>query len=312
MKFKVNNDEVFASTGGRPFDKNKPLIIFVHGSGLTHMTWVLQTRYFAFHGYSCLALDLPGHGLSGRKSLKSIEDMADWVSNVIDVVGYKEASLVGHSQGCLVTIECTARYPNKIKTLSLMGGAGAIPMNTDLLALAESGDPKAVDLMMDWAHGPAGHFGGHPVPGLYHINTGGMLAKSRTIKDTLAVDFRACDNYKNGFEAAKKIKIPTLSILATDDKMCPVKEGKKLADNNKTLKSNDDVNKSQSSNDSFPTAMHIAAYKLVVEKAIPSINDFYKSLLNKVKKFENNAKWHYWNDLSQDDEDKIIQELSSK
>ena len=62
-----------------------------------------------------------------------------------------------------------------------------------------------------------------------------------------------------------------------------IEEGKKLTDNNKTLKSNDDVNKSQSSNDSFPTAMHIAAYKLVVEKAIPSINDFYKSLLNKVK-----------------------------
>ena len=111
-----------------------------------------------------------------------------------------------------------------------MGGAGAIPMNKELLSLAENNDPKAVDLMMDWAHGPAGHFGGHPVPGLYHINTGGMLAKSRTIKNTLGVDFRACDNYKNGFEAAKKIKIPTLSILATDDKMCPVKEGKKLAD----------------------------------------------------------------------------------
>ena len=75
MKFKVNNVEVFASTGGRPFDRNKPLIIFVHGSGLTHMTWVLQTRYFAFHGYSVLALDMPGHGLSSGESLKSIEDI---------------------------------------------------------------------------------------------------------------------------------------------------------------------------------------------------------------------------------------------
>ena len=94
MKFEVNGNEVFASTGGRPFDKKKPLIIFVHGSGLTHMTWVLQTRYFAFHGYSVLALDMPGHGLSSGKSLKSIEDMADWVKDVIDAVGYKEASLV--------------------------------------------------------------------------------------------------------------------------------------------------------------------------------------------------------------------------
>ena len=121
MKFKVNGNEVFASTGGRPFDKKKPLIIFVHGSGLTHMTWVLQTRYFAFHGYSVLALDMPGHGLSGGKSLKSIEEMADWVNDVIDAVGYKEASLVGHSQGCLVTVECTARYQKKNKNLKFNG-----------------------------------------------------------------------------------------------------------------------------------------------------------------------------------------------
>ena len=90
MKFKVNGHEVFASTGGRPFDKKKPLIIFVHGSGLTHMTWVLQTRYFAFHGYNSLAVDLPGHGLSSGESLKSIEEMADWVSDVLMLLAIKK------------------------------------------------------------------------------------------------------------------------------------------------------------------------------------------------------------------------------
>ena len=149
------------------------------------MCWVLQTRSFAFHGYSVLALDLPGHGLSSGKSLTSIEQMADWLSDVIDTVGFNEASLVGHSQGCLVTIECASRYPEKIKTLSLMGGAGAIPMNPELLSLAEKNDLKAVDLMMDFAHGPSGHFGGHPVPGLYHMNTGSMLVQSREIKLSL-------------------------------------------------------------------------------------------------------------------------------
>jgi pimeloyl-ACP methyl ester carboxylesterase len=230
MKFKVNNEEVFASTGGRPFDKTKPLIIFVHGSGLTHMCWVLQTRSFAFHGYSVLALDLPGHGLSGGKSLQTIEEMADWLSDVIEAVNFTEASLVAHSQGCLISIECAARYPKKIKTLSLMGGAGAIPMNPELLSLAEKSDPKAVDLMMDFAHGPSGHFGGHPVPGLYHINTGSMLVQSREIKDTLGVDFRACDNYTNGFKAAITLSLPTLSILAEQDRMCRLKDGQKLAD----------------------------------------------------------------------------------
>ena len=159
MKFKVNNKEVFASTGGQPFDKNKPVIIFVHGSGLSHVTWVLQTRYFAFHGYSVLAIDLPGHGYSDGPSLKSMEEMGEWIADVIDSLEIIEASLVGHSQGCLITMETASRYPDKIKSLSLMGGGGAIPMNPELLDLAENGDTKAVDLMMDWAHGPAGHFG---------------------------------------------------------------------------------------------------------------------------------------------------------
>ena len=149
------------------------------------MVWVLQTRYFAFRGYSVLAVDLPGHGLSSGESLKTIEEMGNWVGDVIGAVGCKEASLVGHSQGCLVTMECVAQHPEKIKTLTLMGGASAIPMNPELLKLAEESNPKAVDLMMDFAHGPAGHFGGHPVPGLYHLNVGSMIVQNKEIKDTL-------------------------------------------------------------------------------------------------------------------------------
>ena len=102
-------------------------------------------------------------------------------------------------------------------------------MNPELLSLAENGDPKAVDLMMDWAHGPAGHFGGHALPGLHHINIGGAIILNGSVKDTLGVDFRACDNYKTGFDAAAKIKCPTINILGEYDKMIPIKEGKKLA-----------------------------------------------------------------------------------
>ena len=56
-------------------------------------------------------------------------------------------------------------------------------------------------------------------------------------------------------------------------------EGKKLSDSNKTLKPNDDVNKSQSSNDSFPSAMHIAAFKLVKENVFPALESFHKTLI---------------------------------
>ncbi|MCO6162906.1 class II fumarate hydratase [Flavobacterium sp. NRK F7] len=52
------------------------------------------------------------------------------------------------------------------------------------------------------------------------------------------------------------------------------------------LKANDDVNKSQSSNDTFPTAMHIAAYKILVENTIPALKELKKTFENKSKQFE--------------------------
>ena len=64
-----------------------------------------------------------------------------------------------------------------------------------------------------------------------------------------------------------------------------VLKGGKLTDKEKFLHPNDDVNKSQSSNDTFPTAMHIAAYKMLVETTIPGIKKLRDTLAKKSKKY---------------------------
>ena len=61
--------------------------------------------------------------------------------------------------------------------------------------------------------------------------------------------------------------------------------GGKLDSESKVLQANDDVNKSQSSNDTFPTAMHIASYKVIVENTIPGIEKLRDTLFEKSKKF---------------------------
>ena len=61
--------------------------------------------------------------------------------------------------------------------------------------------------------------------------------------------------------------------------------GGKLEDTDKTIHPNDDVNKSQSSNDTFPTGMHIASYKIIVEHAIPAIQKLRNTLEKKSKEF---------------------------
>ena len=67
-------------------------------------------------------------------------------------------------------------------------------------------------------------------------------------------------------------------------------DGGALTDQEKILNPNDDVNKSQSSNDTFPTAMHIAAYKQVAEHTIPAIKNLRDTLDIKAKEFKNIVK----------------------
>ena len=66
--------------------------------------------------------------------------------------------------------------------------------------------------------------------------------------------------------------------------------GGSLEKGNTSLKANDDVNKSQSSNDTFPTAMHIASYKVIVEKTIPKISELQKTIKEKSVKFKDVVK----------------------
>ena len=66
--------------------------------------------------------------------------------------------------------------------------------------------------------------------------------------------------------------------------------GHKMGEGEKTLSPNDDVNKSQSSNDTFPTGMHIACYKMVVETTIPGVKKLRDTLIRKSEAFKDVVK----------------------
>ena len=66
--------------------------------------------------------------------------------------------------------------------------------------------------------------------------------------------------------------------------------GKVIGEGDKTIQPNDDVNKSQSSNDTFPTGMHIAAYKKIVETTIPGVKQLRETLKKKSEAFKNVVK----------------------
>jgi len=212
---------VFVSTGGMDFDKEKPSILLMHGSGLTHIVWSLHEQFYASQGFNILSVDLPGHGNSEGPSLKSIEEISDWVKSLMNVLNIKKIIIIGHSQGCLVGIDFASRYPNLINSLVLVAGCYKMPVNQDLINYAEAGDEKAILLMMKWGYeGSKAFIGGNPVKKI--INS------SREIREVLAVDLNACNNYKGGKESLEKINCQTLCIFGDLDKMVPLEIGNKM------------------------------------------------------------------------------------
>ena len=115
MIFELENKSVHASNAGQELDHKKETIIFLHGSGLSHIVWSLVEQFFSSKNFNVLSIDLPGHGNSEGKCLSSIEKISDWIEKVFNELNILDVTIIGHSQGCLEAIEYNFRYPKKIE-----------------------------------------------------------------------------------------------------------------------------------------------------------------------------------------------------
>ncbi len=222
MIFQLENKNIHASDSGQGIDINKDTIVFIHGSGLSHIVWSLAEQFFSSKNYNVLSIDLPGHGNSDGPCLDSIEKIADWMEKVFDKLKLKNLILVGHSQGCLEILEYSSRYKERLKKLVFVGGSNKMPVHPDLIELAQSGHSDAVKLMMKWGYeGSKKFIGGNPVEKI--------IQSPRDISEILAVDLNACNNYSNGSEAAKVIDLPSMLIFGELDKMVNLEAGKKFS-----------------------------------------------------------------------------------
>ncbi|GIS76677.1 MAG: alpha/beta hydrolase [Candidatus Pelagibacterales bacterium] len=222
MNFQLENKNVYASDAGQGIDQNKETIVFLHGSGLSHIVWSLTEQFFSNNNFNVLSIDLPGHGNSDGPCLDSIEKIADWLEQVFNKLNLNNLILIGHSQGCLEILEYAHKYKNRLKKLVFIGGSNKMPVHPDLIDLAKNGDSDAVKLMMKWGYEGSKRFiGGNPVEKI--------IQSPRDIRDILAVDLVACNNYKNGSEAAKLIEFPSMFIFGSLDKMVNLEAGKKFS-----------------------------------------------------------------------------------
>ncbi|MFH1133953.1 MAG: alpha/beta hydrolase [Nanoarchaeota archaeon] len=103
--------------------KQGPTLVFLHGWGLNWTAWKEEISYFSKEGYSTLAIDLRGHGLSG-KPMKAERYHMNWfthdVKEVVKKHGLKDIILVGHSMGGMIALNYYALFPKDVAAMALI------------------------------------------------------------------------------------------------------------------------------------------------------------------------------------------------
>jgi len=223
VRLRVDGKAVFAYTANHELDAKKRSVVFIHGAGLDHSWFGLQSRYFGYHGWNVLALDLPGHGRSEGPPLPSIGAMADWVAGVLDAAEIGKAALVGHSMGTLVAVECAARHAGRVERIALIATAYPMKVAEAFLEAAKRNDYSAFDMHTIWGHAPQVPLGGNPNPGMWmYGDTQARL--ERLAPGVLHADLKASNDYA----LAGAVKCPALFILGRRDVMTPPRAARTL------------------------------------------------------------------------------------
>jgi pimeloyl-ACP methyl ester carboxylesterase len=227
VNLEVDGRRAFAYTAAHELDPAKPTVAFVHGAGLDHSSFGLQSRYFGYHGRNVLAVDLPGHGRSEGPPIASVGGMADWLSRVLEKTNTRQCSVIGHSMGALVALEFAARYPAECERVALIGVGYPMKVTDVFLEAARKNDYAAFDMSTIWGHAAQVPLGGNPNPGMWMY--GDALARlERLAPGVLYNDLKACNDYGAGEESAARVKCPVLLILGRRDVMTPPRAARLL------------------------------------------------------------------------------------
>jgi pimeloyl-ACP methyl ester carboxylesterase len=232
MQLTVNGHTTYCYTGGKALDTSKPTVVFVHGGLHDHSVWILQSRYFANHGWNVLAPDLPGHCRSEGTPPSSVQAAAEFVVALIRAAGLSAVSVVGHSFGSLIAMEFASREPGLVTNLVLIGTAFPMKVSDVLLEGSLNTPVNAMEMVNVFSRSTLAAPPSVLGPGTWVYGGSLALAKrvfaSNTKANVFHSSFKACNDYTGGETAMAKVTCPVLFILGTLDQMTPPKAAQGL------------------------------------------------------------------------------------
>ncbi len=228
MKFIVQGYPAYCYSAGKPLKAEQQTLIFIHGAAMDHSVWQWQTRYFAYHGYNVLAVDLPGHGQSPGNVRESITELADWIIALMDCAQISKATLIGHSMGSLIALDCATRFSERIEKIALLGTSMPMPVGEPFLSETKAASTTGVMMQTLWGHSPSTRLAQSPAPGSALIYATQALIE-RSELGAQGKGLNACNEFLIPTETLAAIQQATLIITGSKDMMTPPKTGVALA-----------------------------------------------------------------------------------
>lgn len=195
-------------------------IVFVHGTGDNAHTWDAVIERLP--EYSCVALDLPGHGALVARPGPAEMSVEDYAGAVRAELARRELSgicLVGHSLGSAIALHLAVDHPSLVRRLALVGSGARLRVLPALLEEARSRPDTIMHTLTSLAFAP-----GHEAQAEAYAQTLAPVAPGIVYRD-----LAACDCF-NMMDELGRVAQPTLIVVGDADRLTPPKYAAFLRD----------------------------------------------------------------------------------
>jgi pyruvate dehydrogenase E2 component (dihydrolipoamide acetyltransferase) len=198
---RVRYVEAGAEHGGVP-------LVIVHGYNGSCDYWYPQTVLGLAEGRHVIAVDLPGNGLSAKLPAHTTQTLRDFIVRFVEVLGYEQADLMGHSMGGFLVVAAALARPERVRSLVLVDSAGLPDLVKHMwlvpvVALADSS-------MRQWRFYPT------------FIKIGMRARAKRECLDMIRKHSMR--------EALHKLNLPVFILWGEKDRVVPVEHGYYMAE----------------------------------------------------------------------------------